>query len=98
MAAKRNRRPESPFRAADGDGARAPDRVAGTSGQNGEMAPDLAELSSITSSLDQITRRVAAIAEQANESGDETVSAELFSVERALQGATRRLGRLLGGA
>jgi hypothetical protein len=60
------------------------------------MSTDLAELSSITSSLDQITRRVAAMAELANAGGEDTVSAELFSVERALQGATRRLQRLVG--
>ena len=61
------------------------------------MPADLAELSSITASLEQLTHRVAAMAEQANDQQEETVSSELFSVERALQGATRRLGRLLGG-
>jgi hypothetical protein len=60
------------------------------------MPTDLAELSSIAASLDQITRRVGAMAEQANEEQEETVSSELFSVERALQGATRRLSRVLG--
>jgi hypothetical protein len=66
--------------------------------QNGEMPTDLAELSSLTSSLDQITLRVGAMAEYANAGGEDTVSAELFSVERALQGATRRLQRLLGNS
>jgi hypothetical protein len=66
--------------------------------QNGEMPTDLAELSSLTSSLDQITLRVGAMAEHANAGGEDTVSAELFSVERALQGATRRLQRLLGNS
>jgi hypothetical protein len=61
------------------------------------MPTDLAELSSIAASLEQITRRVGTMAEQANDQQEETVSAELFSVERALQGATRRLGRLVGG-
>ena len=60
------------------------------------MPTDLAELLSIASSLDQITRRVGVMAEQANTGGEETVSAELFSVERALQGATRRLERMMG--
>jgi hypothetical protein len=60
------------------------------------MPADIAELSSIASSLDQITRRVAAIAELANEEKEETVSNELFSVERSLQGATRRIERLVG--
>lgn len=62
------------------------------------MPTDLAELSSIASSLDQLTRRVGAMAEQANDGGEETVSGELFSVERALQGATRRLERLVAGS
>jgi hypothetical protein len=35
------------------------------------------------------------MAEQANDQQEETVASELFGVERALQGATRRLGRLL---
>ncbi|MHB1508607.1 MAG: hypothetical protein ACYCST_10265 [Acidimicrobiales bacterium] len=59
------------------------------------MPTDLAELSSIASSLDTITRRVAAIAERATSDGDETVAGELFSVERALRGATRRMERLM---
>jgi hypothetical protein len=65
-------------------------------GQNASMPTDLAELSSIASTLEQITQRVATIAERANDQGEETVSAELFSVERSLQGATRRVQRLLG--
>ncbi|MGD0083222.1 MAG: hypothetical protein ABSD78_08490 [Acidimicrobiales bacterium] len=60
------------------------------------MPTDLAELSSIASSLDQLTRRIGAIAEQASREKEESVASELFSVERALQGATRRLGRLMG--
>ncbi|MGA2210177.1 MAG: hypothetical protein ABSH30_11125 [Acidimicrobiales bacterium] len=60
------------------------------------MPTDLAELSSIASTLDQITQRVATIAERAYDQGEETVSGELFSVERALQGARRRVERLLG--
>jgi len=59
------------------------------------MPTDLAELSSITASLEQITARIGAMAEQANDQQEETVSSELFSVERALQGATRRLGRVV---
>jgi hypothetical protein len=61
------------------------------------MTTDLAELSSIAASLEQITRRVSVMAEQANAEQAETVSGELFSVERALQGATRRLDRLVAG-
>jgi hypothetical protein len=61
------------------------------------MPTDLAELSSIAASLEQITRRIGIMAEQANDEQEETVSSELFSVERSLQGATRRLGRVVAG-
>jgi hypothetical protein len=60
------------------------------------MPTDLAELSSIASSLDQLTRRIGVIAEHANAEKDESLAGELFSVERALQGATRRLSRMSG--
>jgi hypothetical protein len=63
--------------------------------QNVDMPTDLAELSSIAASLEQITRRISVMAEQANDEQEETVSSELFSVERALQGASRRLERVV---
>ncbi len=53
-----------------------------------------AELSSLTTALGDLTRRVAAIAERAAEGPDDELSSELFSVERALRGAGRRLERL----
>jgi len=56
-----------------------------------------AELSSLTSSLDELTRRVTAMAESARGSGHEDLANELFGVERALHGALRRLGRLADG-
>ena len=52
------------------------------------------ELSSITSTLDELTRRVTALAEQARANEEDDLAAELFGVERALTGALRRLGRL----
>ncbi len=60
------------------------------------MATDFAELSSLSSSLDQIARRVGAMAEEASRDKEESVASELFAVERALQGAFRRLSRLVG--
>jgi hypothetical protein len=60
------------------------------------MPNDLAELSSIASSLADLSRRVSAMAERASSQHEEQAAAELFGVERALQGATRRLERLLG--
>jgi hypothetical protein len=56
--------------------------------------PTRGELSSLTSTLDELTRRVTALAEQARADEQEDLAAELFGVERALTGALRRLGRL----
>jgi hypothetical protein len=53
-----------------------------------------AELSTLASTLDEVTRRVSALAEQAQQADDEALAAELFGVERALTGALRRLSRL----
>jgi hypothetical protein len=42
-------------------------------GQNENMPTDLAELSSIAASLEQITRRIGDMAEQANAQQEETI-------------------------
>jgi hypothetical protein len=44
--------------------------------------------------LTELTRRVSALAEAAEAASDDEAATELFGVERALQGATRRLRRL----
>jgi hypothetical protein len=49
------------------------------------------ELSSITTALGDITRRVTAIAERSQGSELDWLSSTLFDVERALIDATRRL-------
>jgi hypothetical protein len=54
-----------------------------------------AELSSITSTLEELARRVTAAAEQANAAGNEETASELFGVERSMAGALRRLRRLV---
>lgn len=59
------------------------------------MQTDLAELSSIASSIEQLTDRLSSIAERANSDREERLATELFAVERALQGAARRLSRLV---
>ncbi|MGO9198866.1 MAG: hypothetical protein ACLQK4_17285 [Acidimicrobiales bacterium] len=59
------------------------------------MAPDLPELSSISSTLDQLARRVTAMAEAARRTKEEDVANELFAVERALTGAHRRVERMI---
>ncbi len=59
------------------------------------MPADAAELSSISSTLEQLVRRVAEMAERAESSDEDDVAAELFAVERALEGAGRRLERMV---
>ncbi|HTX62111.1 MAG TPA: hypothetical protein VMD28_00625 [Acidimicrobiales bacterium] len=57
------------------------------------MATTRAELSSITSTLTELTRRVTAIAEHSREAGEPDLAAALFTIERDLRGALRRLER-----
>jgi hypothetical protein len=52
-----------------------------------------AELSSLSSSMEELHRRVTAMAEGALNQGDEDMAHELIAVERALGGALRRLQR-----
>jgi uncharacterized protein involved in exopolysaccharide biosynthesis len=52
-----------------------------------------AEISSLSSSLKELHDRITALAEQAVALGDEEMAHELFSVERSLGGALRRLRR-----
>jgi hypothetical protein len=51
------------------------------------------ELSALHSSLDDAFRRVTSLAETARAEGDNDLASELFAVERALNGALRRLRR-----
>jgi len=52
-----------------------------------------AELSSLTTALDDIIGRVVAIAEPLAGTADDALASELFEVERALREANRRLTR-----
>jgi hypothetical protein len=52
-----------------------------------------AELSSLSSTLQELNDRVTAMAEAAQAQGNEDMAHELFAVERALGGALRRLRR-----
>jgi hypothetical protein len=54
-----------------------------------------AELSSLATALDDLTRRVATIADQLDGTERDQVAAELFEVERSLRAAQRRLARVL---
>jgi hypothetical protein len=54
-----------------------------------------AELSSLSSTLDELTRRVSALAEEAAAADQDDLATELFGIERALTGALRRLRKLV---
>jgi len=53
-----------------------------------------AELSSLSSTLDELTRRVSSLAEEAAAADADDLATELFGIERALSGALRRLRKL----
>jgi hypothetical protein len=55
--------------------------------------PPHSELSAIQTSLEEVLRRVTAAAEQARADDKHDIATELFTVERSLNGALRRLGR-----
>jgi hypothetical protein len=60
----------------------------------GGMGLDIAELSSIASSIDQLARRIGAMAETAIQQKQDSAASDLVAVERALTSAKRRLARL----
>jgi len=61
------------------------------------MATTRAELSSITSTLGELTERVTGLAEHARDHGEAQLAADLFGVERDLRGALRKLDRASDG-
>jgi hypothetical protein len=52
-----------------------------------------AEIGSLATTLEELTRRVSTLAEAASDDEEET-AVELFGVERSLSGALRRLRKL----
>ncbi len=54
------------------------------------------ELSSLASSLDELSRRISALAEVAQSAGDDERAGDLFTVERSLTTALRRLRKAAG--
>ena len=60
-----------------------------------QMVATPAELSSLSSTLDELTRRVSALAEEAAAADQDDLATELFGIERALTGALRRLRKLV---
>jgi hypothetical protein len=59
------------------------------------MALDTAQLSSLSTALDDLSQRVTAMAEQLQGSPREDVAADLYEIERHLGAATRRLKALV---
>ena len=59
------------------------------------MSDPLAELSSVSSALEEITERVTRLAGELAQQKREDAASQLIEVERALLGAKRRLGKLL---
>ena len=59
------------------------------------MALDTAQLSSLSSALEELSRRVTQMADEYQGSPREDVAADLYEVERHLVAATRRLKTLV---
>ncbi len=57
------------------------------------MNSALAELSSVGTQLEELTRRVVEAAQKYETAGREDIAHELFDVERSLRAASRRLSR-----
>ena len=57
-------------------------------------AMNSAELSSLGTALDELTKRITAMADDAATQKREDVARELFEIERALTGASRRLNKI----
>ncbi|HET9443462.1 MAG TPA: hypothetical protein VFO65_09065 [Acidimicrobiales bacterium] len=62
------------------------------------MSSSAAELSSLATALDDLTRRVTAIAEGYARSSRDDLATELYQVERALVGARRGLAKVVDGS
>ncbi len=54
-----------------------------------------ARLQSVSASIEDLTQRITATADELMASGDEASASGLFEVERAMRNAQRRLARLL---
>ena len=54
---------------------------------------DRAELSTVRAQVDELTRRVVAVAEHYDDTSDSAIAADLFAAERSLSAARRQLDR-----
>jgi len=62
-------------------------------GQNQPVAD--AELSSLSTTLDDVRRRIGALAETHQKAGHDDVAIDLFEIERSIVTAVRRLTKLV---
>jgi hypothetical protein len=60
------------------------------------MHDPIPELSSLSTALSELTKRVTAMADDANRDGRDALAIDLFEIERSLSGAQRRLVKLVG--
>jgi hypothetical protein len=60
------------------------------------VSTDAAELSSIQGTLEDLAKRVSAIADRREDDPDDPISTGLYDVDRSLRNAIRRLDRLRG--
>lgn len=71
-------------------------RIAPEVGRHLPVSTDAAELSSIQGSLEELARRVEAIADRRDSDPDDPISPGLYEVDRSLRNAVRQLDRLRG--
>ncbi len=64
-------------------------------GQYLGMTASSAELSSLATALDELTRRITAIADGYASADRDELAADLYGVERSLNGAQRRLNKVI---
>ena len=68
-------------------------RVQGSGVASPSQDSDRAELSTLRAQVDDLTRRVVAVAEHYDDTPDSAISADLFAAERSLSAARRQLDR-----
>jgi hypothetical protein len=59
------------------------------------MTSDRAQLSSVSTALEDLTRRITESAERHVGTDDEDIASELYEIERSLRAGSRRLSRLV---
>lgn len=59
------------------------------------MSSSIAELSTVRSQVEELTRRVEAVADQYRDTSDSQVASDLYTAERQLIGARRALDKVI---